>query len=249
MENKLKRIKVEKVSKKFKIGFKKNQSILARAISFFSGKEPKKIIQVLDEITFDVSSGEILGIIGENGSGKSTLLRIIAGIYKQDSGKIETNGNLVSLINLRAGLKDRLTMKENIYLVGSIFGLSKKEIKRKFNSIVEFSELGEFTQTKIYQFSEGMRQRLVFSIAIHCNPEILLLDEVFEVGDEEFRMKSARKIKELVLDGMSVILVSHDLSLIKKYCSRVILIKKGEIIKIGKPRNVIKNYLKYTQKN
>ncbi|MDP3027430.1 MAG: ATP-binding cassette domain-containing protein, partial [Nanoarchaeota archaeon] len=175
---------VEHISKTFQIGFKKHQSALERFISLFSGKEPKKIIQALKDVSFTAEKGEIVGIIGENGSGKSTLLRVIAGIYDKDEGKIITRGKIISVINLRVGLQDRLTMKDNIYLCCSLFGLSQKDIKKNFSLIVEFTELENFVNTKIYQFSEGMKQRLAFSIAIHCNPDILLLDEVFEVGDE-----------------------------------------------------------------
>jgi ABC-2 type transport system ATP-binding protein len=242
----MKRIIIENISKKFFIGFRKKQSILARFISLFSGREQKKDLEVLKDISFDVNEGETMGIIGHNGSGKSTLLRIISGIYKQDSGKIILNGKLISLINLNIGLKDRLTMKENIYLCCSLFGLGREEIKRKFKLIIEFSELHDFVNTKIYQFSEGMKQRLAFSIAIHCNPEILLLDEVFEVGDEEFRKKSVTKIKELVKNKVSVILVSHDMEMIKKYCDKIILMEKGEMIQKGDTKKIVNNYLSRT---
>jgi len=241
MEN---RIIVKNISKKFKIGFKKYQSVLARFISVFSGKEPKKIIQALKDVSFKVKKGEIVGIIGENGSGKSTLLRVIAGIYRQDEGEVNVSGKIISLINLRVGLQGRLTMKDNIYLCCSLFGLSQKEIKQKFNSIVEFAELENFVNTKIYQFSEGMKQRLAFSIAIHCDPEILLLDEIFEVGDEKFRKKSADKIKELVDDGATVLLVSHDLHMVKKYCDRIVWLDKGKVVKEGRAREITKQYEK-----
>jgi ABC-type polysaccharide/polyol phosphate transport system ATPase subunit len=239
-----KKIIVENISKKFKIGFKKHQSALERVIDLFSGKEPKRTIQALKDISFIVKKGEIVGIIGENGSGKSTLLRTIAGIYQQDEGRILTNGKVISLINLRIGLQDRLTMKDNIFLVSSFFGLSYKEIKEKYNLIVGFAELDSFVNTKIYQFSEGMKQRLAFSIAIHCNPEILLLDEVFEVGDESFRKKSGDKIKEFVKGGGSVILVSHHLNIVEKYCGKVIWLEKGKIKKEGKTKKIIKEYEK-----
>lgn len=239
-----KRIIVNNVSKKFRIGFKRNQTALARFISLFSGKEPKKDLDVLKNISFEINSGEIVGVIGKNGSGKSTLLRVISGIYKQESGSITVNGKIISMINLNVGLKDRLTMKENIFLCGSLFGLGQKEIMKKFDSIVKFSELSEFVNTKIYQFSEGMKQRLGFSIAIHCNPQILLLDEVFEVGDEEFRKKSGERILEIVKGGGSVMLVTHDLEMVKKYCSKVILMKDGKIVKIGDTRKVVEEYLK-----
>ena len=244
-QQKLKRIIVNNLNKKFRIGFGFSKSFLARLTSVFSGREPKKTLKAIDDVSLGLNSGEIMGIIGANGSGKSTLLRIIAGIYSHDDGRVMTNGKIISLINLGVGLKDRLTMKENIFLVGSYFGLSQKEIKNRFNSIVEFSELREFVNTKIYQFSSGMVQRLAFSIAIHSNPEILLLDEVFEVGDEDFKRKSADKIKELVKTGASVILVSHELDMIEKYCDMVILMRKGKIIDEGSAREIIKRYSKY----
>jgi len=237
------RIMVNNVSKKFKIGFKKKQSVLARFISIFSGKEPKRELKVLQNVSFQAHAGEIIGIIGENGSGKSTLLRIIAGIYDQDQGSIEKNGNLISLIGLGPGLKDRLSMKDNIYLIGSFFGLTRKTIQKRFHSIVKLAGLSDFVNTKIYQFSQGMLQRLVFSIAVHCDPQILLLDEVFEVGDEEFRKRSVERIKELVENGATTLLVSHELGMIEKYCHKVIWLGRGEIIKEGKPKRTVKEYL------
>ena len=135
-------------------------------------------------------------------------------------------------------------MKDNIYMCCSFFGLSKKETEKRFDSIIDFSELQDFINTKIYQFSEGMKQRLSFSIAIHCNPKILLVDEVFEVGDEEFKIKSVNKMKQMIKQGASILLVSHDINLIKKYCDRVIWLEKGKIIKQGNTKEVIRKYLK-----
>jgi ABC-type polysaccharide/polyol phosphate transport system ATPase subunit len=238
-----KSIILDNVSKRFKIGFRKRHSALSNLISFVSGRETKKNIDALKNISFTIKKGEIVGIIGGNGSGKSTLLRVIAGIYKQDSGIVITRGKIVSLLNLVAGLKDKLTMCENVYLCSSLFGLNQKEIKEKFNSIVKFSELDNFLDTKIYQFSEGMKQRLSFSVAMHCNPKILLLDEVFEVGDDSFKQKSAEVIKKLALRGTSVVLVSHEIQMIKKYCDEVIWIEKGEINMKGSPDSVVKKYL------
>lgn len=228
MEKK-KRIIVNNVSKKFMIGGRKKMGVLSRLLSLVSGKEPRKLIYALKDLSFDVDSSEIVGIIGDNGSGKSTLLRLIAGIYQPDGGSIEVNGKIISLINLVVGLKERLTMKENIFICCSLFGLSQKEARARLEKIMDFSGLHEFIDTKVYQFSEGMKQRLSFSVAVHCNPDILLLDEVFEVGDEDFRRKSVDKIKELVKNGASVVLVSHDLDLIKKHCNRVLRVNNGKI--------------------
>lgn len=240
------RISIQNIHKKFKIGFKKRQGILARIILLFTGKEQKKEIKILNDISLEIESGEIIGIIGNNGSGKSTLLRLIAGIYTPDSGDIKINGKIISIINLGTALKERLTMKENIFLVGSLFGMNQKEIKERFDSIVNFSELNDFIYTKIYQFSAGMIQRLAFSIAIYSNPEILLLDEVFEVGDENFKKKSAEKIKKMSKEKISVVFVTHDLDMIKRQCSKVVWIADGKIKMIGEPDKIIKHYVEQT---
>lgn len=243
----MERVVVDNISKKFRIGFKKDQGALARFISLFSGVEPKRVIWALKDISFTVNRGEIVGIIGENGSGKSTLLRVIAGIYDEDSGEVKTDGRIISLISLEIGLKDRLSMEDNIYVCCPFFGLPRKEIKKRFDSIVEFSGLRNFVNTKIYQFSQGMRQRLTFSIAAHCDPDILLLDEIFEVGDEEFKFKSANKIKEFVKSGIAVLLVSHALGVVEKYCDRVIWLDNGKAVKIGDTKEVVREYIQNQQ--
>lgn len=225
------RIIINNVSKKFKIGSVESQTALSKFLLLFSGQEPKKTIWANKNISLTVPAGKIIGLIGPNGSGKSTLFRIITGIYQPDEGEVIVNGKIISLINLYVGMKERLTMRENIYLCCSLFGLSPKEIKEKFSNIVNFSELKDYTNTKLYQFSAGMLQRLAFSMAIHCNPDILLLDEVFEVGDKTFKTRSANKIKELANQGTTVILVSHEQWMIEKYCQQVILMNQGKIIK------------------
>jgi len=237
---------VENLYKEFRIGFKKKQSALARIFSLISGRIPTRKILAINNISFKAHAGEITGIIGKNGSGKSTLLRLISGIYKEDQGKITTNGKIISLINLIVGLKTSLTVKDNTYLIGSLFDLGKKDIEKKFNEITGFAELDQYANTKVSQLSIGMRQRMVFSIAVNANPKILLLDEVFEVGDESFKNKSAKKIKELVKNGVTIVLVSHDLRLIEKYCDRVIWMEKGKIVKQGHNKEVVKEYLKDT---
>ena len=248
INNKHKRIIVENISKKFEIGFIKNEGALSKAVSFILRRNDKKEIQVLDSVSFDVSAGENLGIIGRNGSGKSTLLRIVAGIYESDFGQIKTDGKLVYLNGLGQGLKDRLTMRENIYLVGSIMGLSQKDIRKRFEEIVEFSGLKEFLDTKVYQFSSGMITRLSFSITVYClkhqNPDILLLDEVFgSGGDIDFQNKAILKMEELVKGGATVLLVSHSLDIVKKYCDRTVFLDHGRIVEVGDSESVINSYL------
>ncbi len=237
----MKRILIEHVSKSFTIGTSGRQSTLAHILSFF-GREQKRSIEVLSDVSLSINAGEFVSVVGPSGCGKSTLLRIIAGIYYPEKGNVHVHGKVISLINIGVGLKDRLTMKENIFLVGSLFGLSQKEITRKYSDIVSFSELQEFENTKIYQFSVGMALRLAFSIAMHSNPEILLLDEVFEVGDEIFKKKSAQKIKELVLGGACVVSVGHDLEAIAKYCNKVLWLDKGHIKAEGESSNVLQSY-------
>jgi len=244
----MERIIVDNVSKQFSIGFKRNLNAISRFISFFSGREPKKTFWVLKNVSFSAKAGEIVGLIGRNGSGKSTLLRVIAGVYNTDEGTVKTNGKLISLINLNIGMQQRLSMKENIFLCCALLGVRIKDIKKRFNSIVKFSELEDFVDTKLYQFSSGMAQRLAFSIAVHCDPEILLVDEVFEVGDEKFKDKGVNKIKELLKGGATVVLTSHRMGMVERYCDRAILLDNGKIIEMGNKKKVIKAYLKNIKK-
>lgn len=243
----MKKLIVSNVSKEFTLG---NEESLAlnKAINFVKRKKVKRI-KVLDEVSFELNEGEILGIIGKNGSGKSTLLRVIAKIYEQDSGEITSSGNIFYLSGFDVGLTPRLTMRENIYLIGSVLGLSKREVKRKFKNIVDFSELSDFVDTKITKFSSGMISRLNFSIVTHCieekKPEVLLLDEVLNTaGDIDFQKKAEEKIDSLLLSGASIIIVSHNLEQLEKYCNRIICLDKGKVIKDGDPKETIEIYRK-----
>lgn len=239
-------LKVKNVSKVFKIGSLKNQGALSRLLSLISGKERREKITVLKNISFKARSGECIGLIGSNGAGKSTLMRILAGIFPKSGGRIKVKGNIVPIIGLGSGFQIRLTMKDNIYLVGSLFNMSRKDIRDNFDSIVSFAELEDYINTKLFQFSEGMRQRLAFSIAIHSKPEILLLDEVFEVGDSGFRKKSSEKIKELVNGGALVVLVSHELWMIEKHCDRSLWLMDGRIHRDGETTKILDEYRRMT---
>jgi ABC-type polysaccharide/polyol phosphate transport system ATPase subunit len=249
MKEKETTIKLENISKTFNRDYKKRENILFRILSFLSGKKNKNKFLVLDNVSLQAKSGENVGIIGKNGSGKSTLLRIIAGIYQANNGKIKTKGKVIYLTGFGQGLKPKLTMRENIFLIGSIRGLSQKEIKQKLNEITEFAGLEDYIDTKVYQFSSGMLTRLSFSITIHCiahqDPDILLIDEAIGAGaDITFQNKAANKMEELIKGGATVILVSHNLGQIKKYCDRVIILENGRIKNIGNPKKIIQIYKK-----
>lgn len=237
------RVVIKNVTKDFKIGSLKGQGMLGRVLSLISGREHRHWVTILKGISLKADPGELVGLVGSNGAGKSTLMRILAGIYPKTRGKIKINGNIVPIIGLGSGFQIRLTMKDNIYLTGSLFNMSRKAIKENFDSIASFAELEDYVDTKLFQFSEGMRQRLAFSVAIHANPDILLLDEVFEVGDRRFRKKSSEKIKELASKGATVILVSHELWMIEKHCKRTIWLKDGKVHRDGPTSKVLLEYI------
>ncbi len=244
------RIIVDNISKVFKKTPKRGRTALAKIISWLYRE--KKEFNVLKNISVSVKKGENLGIIGRNGSGKSTLMRMMAGIYLPDEGSVKTQGNLVFISGLSNGLKSKLSVRDNIHLVGSILGLSQKDINSKFDEIVDFAGLGEFVDTEVNKLSDGMKSKLSFSITIHClhhhNPDILLLDEVFAGGgDEEFKDKSIKKMEELISRGASIVFISHGLDLITDYCDRVIWIDKGKIVKEGKPKEIVEDYLKFVR--
>jgi ABC-type polysaccharide/polyol phosphate transport system ATPase subunit len=191
-------------------------------------------------------------VLGGSTVGKSTLLRLIAGIYEVDGGVLQTNGSLMYISGFAQGIKSKLTMRENIYLIGSIMGLSKKEVQGVFEEIVQFSDLKEFVDTKVYQFSSGMVTRLTFSIFIHCinliHPEILLLDEVIGAGgDIDFTKKATEKMKELVLGGSTVLFVSHGLGEVENYCTKTLWIEKGRVKMFGDTKEVTQKYRESVQ--
>lgn len=198
---------------------------------------------VLKNISFDVSNGECVGIIGKNGSGKSTLLKLLSGILEPDGGSINIDGKVLPLIDLNAGMTEELTGRENILLKGTIFGLSKKEIQEKMSRIIEYSGLGDFIDVKYKKYSDGMKLRLAFSIVMDVPHDIILIDEILAVGDEEFQKKSAAKLDELRLQGKTIVIVSHDLNSLISKCDRVILLDEGKILADGAPEEAVSTYL------
>jgi len=230
-------IELQKVSKKYTLTHER--PMLLKTLFARSQKEE---IWALKDINLEIKKGETVGIIGENGSGKSTLLKILTGITTPTQGKVIINGRVASLLELGAGFHPNLTGKENIYLNGSILGLTKKEIDQKFQQIIEFAGIGNFIDVPVSKYSSGMFVRLGFAVAVHLDPDILLLDEVLAVGDLSFQNKCYTKIQEFQNSGRTIILVSHILPAIEALCSKVVLLHDGQIIKVGCPKEVILEY-------
>jgi ABC-type polysaccharide/polyol phosphate transport system ATPase subunit len=197
----------------------------------------------LRNVSFEVRKGEVLGIIGSNGSGKSTLLRTLARIYFPDEGEIEIRGRVSSLISLGAGFHPELSGLQNIYYNGMILGLSRETIDERLESIISFADLGTFIDAPVRTYSSGMRARLGFSVAVHVDPEILVIDEVLVVGDAAFRERCANKVKELLAKGATVVMVQHDMEAILQMSHRCMWLEKGEVKTIGVPHEVVRTYL------
>ena len=238
-------IKVDNVSMRFNLGIEKNFSLKLFFINMFKSKKnkPKKEeFWALKDVSFEVKKGEVIGFIGGNGAGKSTMLKVIAGVMKPTKGKVEVQGNICPMIELGAGFDMELTARENIYLNGAVLGYSKEFIQEKFDEIVEFSELREFLDVPVRNFSSGMHARLAFSIATVIDPEILIVDEILSVGDLAFQAKSEEKMKSLISGGTTVLFVSHSLDQIKKLCDRVVWLEHGHVKKIGPSKEICQEY-------
>lgn len=206
---------------------------------------PEVKIKVLDSISFSVYKGEVVGLIGPNGAGKSTILKLISRVTYPDSGKITINGNVGALIEVGAGFHPELSGRENIFVNGVLLGLTRKQIRKKFDEIVEFAELKDYIDMPVKRYSSGMFIRLGFSIIVCINPDILLVDEAFAVGDAEFQKKSLLKIQSFKEDGKPMILVSHNVYAIESLCTRCIWIEKGKIKGDGPAKDVLEAYLNF----
>ena len=204
----------------------------------------KQHIWALKDVSFEVEPGEKVGIIGRNGSGKTTLLRLLAGITEPTQGKITVRGRLGVLIELMAGFHPELTGRENIYLNGAIMGMSQKEIRRKFDEIVDFADLEDFIDTPIKRYSSGMHVRLGFAVAAHLEPEILIVDEVLAVGDAAFQKKCLGKMGDAAKEGRTVLFVSHNMAAVESLCESTLLLRAGELIEYGSTHSVIESYLR-----
>lgn len=258
-------VKVENISKCYRIGVKDDmQDSLARSIYSFvkspvknyrkyrslyrfddlsSGTEGTDIIWAVRDVSFEVKEGEIVGIIGVNGAGKSTLLKILSKIVEPTGGRAEIRGRLSSLLEVGTGFHPELTGRENVYLNGTILGMSKKELDRKFDEIVDFSGIEKFIDTPVKRYSSGMQVRLAFAVAAHLEPEILFIDEVLAVGDARFQKKCLSKMEDIGKSGRTILFVSHNMPAVTRICPRTILLNRGGIVQDGPSHNVISYYM------
>lgn len=238
-------IKVTHVSKDFKLYYDKANT-LKEKILFFSKKNRSKnnVLHVLKDINIEIKKGESVALIGTNGSGKSTLLKLMNRIIYPTKGKITKDGKLTSLLELGAGFHDDFTGRENIYFNASIFGLTKEEIDKKLDQIIEFSELEEFIDNPVRTYSSGMYMRLAFSVAINVEADILLIDEILAVGDQHFQDKCFNKLIELKNAGKTIVIVTHSMDQVRRFCDRAIWLYEGEVHRDGQVKEVLEEYLK-----
>lgn len=234
-------VRVDDVSKKFRLYQERNQTLKS---AILRGKRSQhEDFWALSHVSFDVIEGHTHGLIGANGSGKSTLLKCLAKIYWPTEGDIEYRGRMASLLEVGSGFHLELSGRENIYLNGSILGMSRKEIERKFDSIVDFSGVEKFLDQPVKNYSSGMYVRLGFSIAINVDPDILVVDEVLSVGDEEFQRKSFDKFKEMKKSGKTVIIVTHAMPVVRELCDEVSWLSQGVLQASGKTDSIVDAYL------
>lgn len=249
-------VRVENLSKQYRIGAQETsygtlrESIvdaLRNPLDRLQGKNGKRTaetIWALKDVSFDVTPGEVVGVIGRNGAGKSTLLKVLSRITEPTTGRVELYGRVASLLEVGTGFHPELTGRENIYLNGAILGMRKAEIERKFDEIVAFAELEKFLDTPVKRYSSGMYMRLAFAVSSHLEPEILIVDEVLAVGDANFQKKCLGKLGEVASEGRTVLFVSHNMLAVQSLCSRVLWLDQGKIMDQGPAKQVIAQYLK-----
>ena len=238
-------IEIRNMYKDFKLVYDKPTTLKERICFWKTTKVQKR--QVLKNINLDIKKGETVALIGTNGSGKSTLLKLMTKILYPNKGTLETHGKLTSLLELGAGFHPDFTGRENIYFNAAIFGLTRQDIDKRINEIIEFSELGDFIDNPVRTYSSGMYMRLAFSIAINVDAEILLIDEILAVGDQHFQDKCFAKLKEMKESEKTIVIVTHSLGQVKELCNRAIWIYNGEVRMDGTPNEVVDEYLKVCQ--
>ena len=235
-------LEVKNLYKSFKLPTEQANGIKQAFVNWTKGIKGYKKQEVLKDISFTVEKGDFFGIVGRNGCGKSTLLKLISDIYSPDSGEVIVNGKLIPFIELGVGFNPELTGRENVYLNGALLGFSHDEVEDMYDEIVDFAELEQFMDQKLKNYSSGMQVRLAFSIAIRADADILVLDEVLAVGDEAFQQKCFQYFADLKRDKKTVILVTHDMASVQRFCDRAMMIENGEIVMIGSPAHVAGKY-------
>lgn len=235
-------ITVKDVSVKFSMPSDRIDTLKQYVVQLLKGQIHKQSFQALNHVSFEVYKGEVLGIVGHNGAGKSTLLKVISGIIKPQNGFVETRGSLVPMLELGSGFDIEMNGRENIFLNGAILGYSEEYLKSKYDEIVAFSELGQFLEVPVRNYSSGMLMRLAFSIAAVVNPEILIVDEILAVGDANFQKKSRERMLEMMSGGTTVLFVSHSLAQIREMCDRVLWLDHGTVKMIGATDEVCDAY-------
>jgi ABC-2 type transport system ATP-binding protein len=231
-------IEVRDISKKFRLYRDRPTSVKQRLLSSRSRAED---FWALHDVTLDVPEGASIGLIGENGSGKTTLLKIIAGILRPTAGVVRQRGRLAPLLELGAGFHPELTGRENVYLNASFLGLTRKDVDRVYESIVAFAELEDFMDSQVKFYSSGMLVRLGFAVAVHVDPEVLLIDEVLAVGDEAFQAKCVERVRQFQLDGRTIVLVTHALDMVVAICDRAVMLHRGRVHASGRPDDVVRD--------
>jgi len=252
-------ITVENLGKRYFIGHQRAsrdglrhaiEETIRHPLSWVRRRNPdQEEVWALNEVSFNVKRGDVVGIIGPNGAGKSTLLKILSRITEPTCGRIHIRGRVASLLEVGTGFHQELTGRENIFLNGAILGMSKEEIKRKFDEIVDFSEVEKFLDTPVKRYSSGMYVRLAFAVAAHLEPEVLIVDEVLAVGDAEFQKKCLGKMHEMATGGRTVLFVSHNMQAISLLCNRGLLLRNGSIAYYGDAREAVQHYLSVSQRN
>jgi lipopolysaccharide transport system ATP-binding protein len=235
-------ISIQHVSKEYTIGSAKSTSLRESINNFSKHKQSKETFFALKNINLEIQQGDVIGIIGKNGAGKSTLLKVLSQITKPSKGRIEIAGRVASLLEVGTGFHPELTGRENIYLNGTILGMTRKEVKAKFDEIVAFSGVEKFIDTPVKHYSSGMYVRLAFAVAAHLEPEVLIIDEVLAVGDAEFQKKCLGKMKDVARHGRTVLFVSHDLGAVSSLCNRGVYLKNGSVAFEGEINDVISVY-------
>lgn len=235
-------IKVEGVSKSFKLPHERHNSIKSLFVNVFRQGRTFEKQDVLKNVSFEIKHGEFFGIVGRNGSGKSTLLKLIAEIYTPDKGRVQIAGKLTPFIELGVGFNPELTGRENVYLNGALLGFNRDEMDKMYDEIVEFAELERFMDQKLKNYSSGMQVRLAFSIAIRAKSEILVLDEVLAVGDAAFQQKCIDIFENYKANKKTVVLVTHDMEIVKRFCTKAALINDGQLIEVSNPHEIARQY-------